>query len=482
MAKSKQITVKRGKKIDGSKQNFMADFEEYARKNGKLSENDVRTGKNKTFKIEDIFILNIKLFLYQAKSINNFFEEAGCAVKKYLLSSIGKIPSQTQFRFILDGINYINLSYLFHYIIRLLKTAGKLKRYLFKSEYLLVALDGTQANISTKISCDQCSNRKPKDKDKQFYHYVVGICIVGLASLGLLPINLPPEILTQQDGNVKQDCERRAGLRLVERVKDFLNTLGYKIIFLGDDIYCYETFCQYILSINHSFILTCKPGSHKYLYETIDWKKIKTIKKRKRLNKKYFCIQIFQYEKNVPIKEDTHYTKKTSYGKNILHVHFIMLTETKYDNNGQPRRNGKGEIIKKVFSFATNIEPNENNIEDLIAAGRSRWEIENRNFNILKNHGYNLSHNFGHGKKGLCNFFITTVIFAFLFHVALRLLYPKLDAYIKKHTNICIFRKFYDFITMLNELTFFKTMDDTGLSSSNVAADFESGKLHEKPG
>jgi hypothetical protein len=43
------------------------------------------------------------------------------------------------------------------------------------------------------------------------------------------------------------------------------------------------------------------------------------------------------------------------------------------------------------------------NVAGLIAAGRARWKIENQNNYVLKNLGYHLEHNFGHGKKHLAS-------------------------------------------------------------------------------
>ncbi len=40
-------------------------------------------------------------------------------------------------------------------------------------------------------------------------------------------------------------------------------------------------------------------------------------------------------------------------------------------------------------------------LEGLMAAGRSRWLIANTIFLTLKQQGYNLTHSYGHGKKGL---------------------------------------------------------------------------------
>jgi len=47
-------------------------------------------------------------------------------------------------------------------------------------------------------------------------------------------------------------------------------------------------------------------------------------------------------------------------------------------------------------------------------AGRSRWKEENEVFNTLKNRGYNLEHNYGHGKQNLSVNFALLMSLAFL--------------------------------------------------------------------
>jgi len=53
---------------------------------------------------------------------------------------------------------------------------------------------------------------------------------------------------------------------------------------------------------------------------------------------------------------------------------------------------------KRVYinSWVSNVKPSRKNIEELVEVGRHRWQIENQAFDVLKNHGYNLEHNFGH--------------------------------------------------------------------------------------
>ena len=53
--------------------------------------------------------------------------------------------------------------------------------------------------------------------------------------------------------------------------------------------------------------------------------------------------------------------------------------------------------------------------------GRSRWKIENEVFNTLKNQGYHIEHNFGHGHNHRSsNFFILNLL-AFLVHQILEI-------------------------------------------------------------
>ena len=52
----------------------------------------------------------------------------------------------------------------------------------------------------------------------------------------------------------------------------------------------------------------------------------------------------------------------------------------------------------------------------MAACGRARWKIENETFNVLKNDGYNLEHNFGHGKQHLASILASLNLLAFAFH------------------------------------------------------------------
>ena len=60
-----------------------------------------------------------------------------------------------------------------------------------------------------------------------------------------------------------------------------------------------------------------------------------------------------------------------------------------------------------------------------MAAGRTRWKVENEGNNTLKTKGYHFEHNFGHGQQHLAAFLLTLILLAFLCHTLLDLLNTK---------------------------------------------------------
>lgn len=53
-------------------------------------------------------------------------------------------------------------------------------------------------------------------------------------------------------------------------------------------------------------------------------------------------------------------------------------------------------------------------VGDVARGGRARWRIENGLFQTLKIRGYNLEHNFGHGKKNLSYNVVLLMLLAFM--------------------------------------------------------------------
>ena len=92
---------------------------------------------------------------------------------------------------------------------------------------------------------------------------------------------------------------------------------------------------------------------------------------------------------------------------------------------------GKEKIVYRN-SWVTDRLVTAKNIKTLVHAGRCRWKSENELFNVMKNHGYYMERNYGHGQKNLAfNFYLLTLL-AFLFHQIAELTDKQYQAYRKK--------------------------------------------------
>jgi hypothetical protein len=68
----------------------------------------------------------------------------------------------------------------------------------------------------------------------------------------------------------------------------------------------------------------------------------------------------------------------------------------------------------RYFSWITSFELTPDNVYPIMRGGRSRWKIENETFNTMKNQGYHLEHNYGHGDENLSVVLMLLMMLAFL--------------------------------------------------------------------
>ena len=76
------------------------------------------------------------------------------------------------------------------------------------------------------------------------------------------------------------------------------------------------------------------------------------------------------------------------------------------------------------MAWATSLPVAKENVAQIAARGRARWKIENENFNVLKNHGYELEHNFRHGDKFLAMTLAALNLLAFGWRTGLEIREP----------------------------------------------------------
>jgi hypothetical protein len=134
----------------------------------------------------------------------------------------------------------------------------------------------------------------------------------------------------------------------------------------------------------------CKPGSHPQLYETVENSYVKE-KTPERWDGRCHIISTWRQLNEVPLRDT----------KDALMVNYGCF---------EMKRREPGEMVYKN-GWITNKPVTEENVERPASYGRTRWKIENEHNNVLKNWGYNLQHNFGHGKEHASEiFFILNLI------------------------------------------------------------------------
>ena len=80
------------------------------------------------------------------------------------------------------------------------------------------------------------------------------------------------------------------------------------------------------------------------------------------------------------------------------------------------------------FSWITDFLLIPENVWDIMRGGRARWKIENETFNTLKNQGYHLEHNYGHGEQNLSVVLALMMMLAFLVDQVQQLCCPLFQA------------------------------------------------------
>jgi hypothetical protein len=227
-------------------------------------------------------------------------------------------------------------------------------------------------------------------------------------------ITLDPEFITPQDGHKKQACEQQAIKRWVNRNAKRFEPWGVTI--LTDDLHSHRPLCELLLEQKLHFIMTCKTDSHRALYEEVelltrveDAVHSKTVRT---WNGRYHELRKYRWVEQVPIRADA----------NPLRVNWYEITIEREDTGRRIYYN----------AWITSHDLTEESLPDLVAAGRAHWKVENENFNVLKNRGYNLEHNYGHGEQHLSTVLLSLLLLAFLMHTVLHLTCPKYQAIRKK--------------------------------------------------
>lgn len=363
--------------------------------------------------LESILMSSFAVFSLKSPSLLHF--EKGHQLNETRLANlknlyqIQRVPSDTQLRDVLDFVDSEQYRPVFLSLFSYIQRSKVLEKFVFMdiegSPHYAMAIDGSGFFRSEKIQCSSCLVSEHFDENGKctirFGHNMLAASIVMPGLKEVIP--LCPEMIVTQDGATKNDSELSAFKRFMKNLRQEHPRL--KIVFLLDALYANGPAIKLIEENGHKYIISVKntkgllfsavkageENGETQILQKVYHEGTKIIKKRSLKHRYALNLRLHQ-------DSDSPYV-------NFLDVHETLSWED---------QKGKKQEEVQYFSFITNINVHQGNVERLAQGGRTRWKVENETFNTLKNRGYHLEHNYGHGEFNLSHNFILSMFLAFL--------------------------------------------------------------------
>ena len=369
---------------------------------------DPRAANQLDYSLHDTVLSGFALMFFQHPSLLQFqrtMQQKRRRCNLETLFGVTDVPSDTQMREILDGVEPEPLRAVLPRLWEKVRRAGWGMRFKttlptgqHQGDYYTVALDGSEYFHSTKIQCPQCLRRTIPKGQVHYSHQVVAATVVRAGSHQVVP--LEAEEGCNPEGQLTQDCELTASKRLIERLRREHPQMP--LIVSGDDLYAHVPFVEQLQQRRLPYVLVAKPASHPFL-----WERVEAAEQRGQ-------SQRGQWQQGTG-------TQRRTYGYRIVRArplafgHPVRVTWVEVWEHNQA-----GQLLYHN-SWITDLDVDTENVAVIVTIGRIRWKIENEQFNVQKNHGYELSHNYGHGKQNLSWVFYLLNLLAYVTHVILEL-------------------------------------------------------------
>lgn len=366
-----------------------------------LSLPDRRTGTNTQYAMADFGLAAFSVFFMQSPSFlehqRHLAKERGRSNCETLFG-MAKIPGDSQIRAKPDPVEPRQFHQMFDDVLDELQRSDGIGKFRRLDGHVLIALDGTQYHSSYKVFCPQCSTRQHGNGKTEYHHGMLAATLVAPGHNRVVP--LIPEFIVPQDGQEKQDCESRAVRRWLEAHGTRYASL--KPIIMGDDLFSRQPICEAVVAAGAHFLFVCKPASHPAIEEFRAGVVPDELKQKVKRGRQRFTYR-YRWMNGVPLRGD----------ENAMTVNWLMIEII-----------GPTGKVTHRNSFITDLPVGRGNVAEMAACGGARWKIENESFNTLKNQGYNLEHNFGHGSQNLSAVLTMLNLLAFACHTICALAIP----------------------------------------------------------
>jgi len=214
--------------------------------------------------------------------------------------------------------------------------------------------------------------------------------------------SLATVFIENEEKYVKQDCELKAFYRLAEVLKERFPRLPIRLLL--DGLYPNKNVLDICEKNRWSYFITLKNDCLPLLSKDAEEQMLD-------------CP-----EQSVDHSSEPGVHQHLEWAVNLKHegrrTHLLVCKETRIADQG---------IETTKFAWLTDSRPDKNNAAELAKEARCRWKIEEM-FNVQKNGGYELEHNFGTSGFAMKNYYYLLQIAHMLHQLMLKSdLFPKLQ-------------------------------------------------------
>lgn len=344
-------------------------------------------GYNSTYSLADLLSAGFAVFSLKDPSLLAFrqqFPRRSENLKR--IYGIEHIPEDTALRKGLDGVDPAVLQGQFKPLIDRLRGEEIFKKRQVLGGYKVLAGDGTQHFCSNSRTCPHCLTKMHRNGSVTYHHQMLGAVWVQPGEKTVFPVAVEP--IVRQDGQQKNDCELNAAKRLVPQIRQVMPQ--DKLLITLDALYANAPLIRLLKEHQISFLIGVKEG--------------------------YALAQVEHLAAEGQLKEISweakgrvcaiRFTNDLVLNKQNQDLHINYLEYLEVDPSS-------AEVLF-FNSWITDLAITEENVNEMVTVARTRWKIENETFNTLKNQGYHLEHNYGHGAQYLATNFAILTFLAFL--------------------------------------------------------------------
>lgn len=303
---------------------------------------------------------------------------------------IEELPKASQFGRILDNVDPAILQHAFTPVLQSLQKTRLWSEYRVLGGRYAVLMDGFEYFRSEKRGCPHCQEYRHRDGRVEHAHQVLATTLAHPTAKRPIPLLL--EEIRREDGSEKQDCEFNAARRLIPKLTRAHPHLD--LIYVGDGLFSKLPMVELIRDSRSSYILVAKPTDHKTLEQNLTGlRQIGGVTHWEQASEKG-RRQVYEWATDLELVSTS--AVKTNW---YSYTEFFPNGKVAYRN-----------------SWITDLKPTKHNIRELVEVGRHRWQIEDQAFDVLKNHGYHLEHNYGHGENHLAFIYVILNFLAYMLH------------------------------------------------------------------